>query len=217
MNQYNPSNNQPSESVSTEERILLAAEEEFLAKGFAGARTTAIAEAAGVTHAMLHYYYRSKEKLFSKVISAKLDAIADTFIVNIDEEMPLADSIRKAVEFHFDLVATNPSLPRFMIAEVFPNSKLRNLLKEKIEMIATNTIGRLQEKIDKAATKGECRRISARSLLMDIISLNIFPIVAQPMWQSFNPAILDSEDRDFLTLRKEENVQTILAKLRAQI
>ena len=41
-----------------EQAILEAAEREFIAKGFAGARTTSIAEAAGVTHAMLHYYFR---------------------------------------------------------------------------------------------------------------------------------------------------------------
>ena len=38
-----------------EQAILEAAEREFLDKGFAGARTTSIAKAAGVTHAMLHY------------------------------------------------------------------------------------------------------------------------------------------------------------------
>lgn len=48
----------------TEERILKAAETEFFTKGFDGARTTSIAERAGVTHAMLHYYFRSKALLF---------------------------------------------------------------------------------------------------------------------------------------------------------
>lgn len=43
-----------------EQAILEAAEREFIVKGFAGARTTSIAEAAGVTHAMLHYYFRTK-------------------------------------------------------------------------------------------------------------------------------------------------------------
>lgn len=55
----------------TENRILKAAEAEFLAKGYAGARTTAIAEAAGVTHAMLHYYFRTKDKLFERILNEK--------------------------------------------------------------------------------------------------------------------------------------------------
>lgn len=44
----------------TERAILTAAEQEFMLKGYGGARTTAIAEKAGVTHAMLHYYYRTR-------------------------------------------------------------------------------------------------------------------------------------------------------------
>ena len=43
----------------TESEILKAAEQEFMLKGFDGAKTTSIAHAAGVTHAMLHYYFRA--------------------------------------------------------------------------------------------------------------------------------------------------------------
>lgn len=49
------------ESVNTEQAILKAAEKEFLKKGFSGSKTTEIAKAAGVTHAMLHYYFRTKK------------------------------------------------------------------------------------------------------------------------------------------------------------
>lgn len=57
--------------TDTESRILQAAEEEFLLKGLEGARTTAIAERAGVTHAMLHYYFRTKNMLFERIIEEK--------------------------------------------------------------------------------------------------------------------------------------------------
>ncbi|MBQ2779515.1 MAG: helix-turn-helix transcriptional regulator, partial [Bacteroidaceae bacterium] len=46
------------EKQSKEQQILAAAEQEFLTRGYDGARTTSIAQAAGVTHAMLHYYFR---------------------------------------------------------------------------------------------------------------------------------------------------------------
>lgn len=54
-----------------EQAILKAAEREFLTKGYAGARTTSIAEAAGVTHAMLHYYFRTKEHIFERILDEK--------------------------------------------------------------------------------------------------------------------------------------------------
>ena len=53
---------------NTEQAILAAAKQEFLLKGYDGARTTSIAEKAGVTHAMLHYYFRTK-RTFSNVSS----------------------------------------------------------------------------------------------------------------------------------------------------
>lgn len=61
-------NEQQIEQHNTEELILLSAEKEFLEKGYSGAKTTAIADAAGVTHAMLHYYFRTKDKLFEKMV-----------------------------------------------------------------------------------------------------------------------------------------------------
>ncbi|MBP9993130.1 MAG: helix-turn-helix transcriptional regulator, partial [Bacteroidales bacterium] len=51
-----------------ETEILKAAEELFAEKGFIGATTTLIASKAGVTHAMLHYYFRTKEHIFIKVM-----------------------------------------------------------------------------------------------------------------------------------------------------
>ena len=61
------------EKQSKEQQILAAAEQEFLTKGYDGARTTSIAQAAGVTHAMLHYYYRTKEQLFKRIVDEKFN------------------------------------------------------------------------------------------------------------------------------------------------
>lgn len=56
-----------SEKLTTEQKILIAAREEFAQKGFYGAKTISIAQAAGVTHAMLHYYYRTKQRLYDRI------------------------------------------------------------------------------------------------------------------------------------------------------
>ena len=68
------------ETSNTEQSILKAAEKEFLKKGFSGSKTTEIAKEAGVTHAMLHYYFRTKENLFNKVFEEKAKQLADTFL-----------------------------------------------------------------------------------------------------------------------------------------
>jgi AcrR family transcriptional regulator len=65
------------ENKNTEEIILEAAEAEFLEKGFDQARTVSIAQRAGVTHAMLHYYFRTKEQLFDKILDRKIGLIEE--------------------------------------------------------------------------------------------------------------------------------------------
>lgn len=205
--------NQLDDKISTEDRILRAAEDEFLLKGYASARTTSIAEAAGVTHAMLHYYYRSKEKLFDKVISDKLSQMAKTFLLSFDECRPLADSVRAAVENHFDLVSSNPLLPRFMVCEVFSNPKLIDIMAEKISSYIGQAALSLQKKIDECSAKGECRPLNVVSLFMDIISLNVFPMLALPMMKRIGDKISDVDIDGAIRARREENVQTILRKL----
>lgn len=202
-------------STSTEERILLAAENEFMRNGFVGARTTSIAEAAGVTHAMLHYYYRTKDKLFNKVIDDKISALARTFIIDIDDDRPLADCLRTSVERHFEFVRANPLLPRFMVGEVLSNEPLLDRLREKIAHIAAPTIRNLQHKINKAVAKGECRYVEATSIILDIVSLNVFPILASQMVVRVKNIGSQQEYEKFLDSRKEENVKTILSRIKA--
>ena len=101
---------------SKEIQILEAAEHEFLAKGYDGARTTSIAKIAGVTHAMLHYYFRTKEQLFEQIIDKKMSEITPmlTYLFK-KKKLPLTERIKEAVSVHFDFIIDNPDLPRFLI------------------------------------------------------------------------------------------------------
>ena len=60
-------------SSETEKRILQAATEVFLQKGMGGARMQEIADKAGINKAMLHYYFRSKDRLYEQVFTGQLE------------------------------------------------------------------------------------------------------------------------------------------------
>lgn len=55
-------------AVDTREQILTAARKEFAAKGFRGATTRSIADAAGVNVALLSHYFGSKAQLFEATL-----------------------------------------------------------------------------------------------------------------------------------------------------
>lgn len=202
------------QSAATEDKILKAAEREFMLKGYAGARTTAIAEAAGVTHAMLHYYFRTKDRLFDKIIESKISTLRDIMLGSLgDPNVPLFDKLKTAIEDHQDFIAENPELPRFMINEVLSRPERIPLVIEQLKLHTPLVVESLQRQIDDYAARGLCRKVDAGMLMLDIVSLNIFPFTAMPMVNSLLGGIM--EDREaFISARRKENVETIMRKLR---
>lgn len=198
----------------TENKILQAAEEEFMTKGFAGARTSVIAEKAGVTHAMLHYYYRTKEKLFEKIVNEKFSLIssivADSFT---STDTSLEEKIRNVIENHLRFITKNPNLPHFLIGELYSGSKQTEIMKQRISLLALSVIKGFQSIISASFEKGECRKVDARMLLLDMISLNVFPFLIAPLK---NAVLGDNAvgSEEFLQERIRNNVNIIMNKLR---
>lgn len=198
----------------TEQAILKAAEQEFLSKGFIGARTTSIAEAAGVTHAMLHYYFRTKAKLFERVLNEKTALLKDAIAKSLGREnASLEEMIRNIIEGHLDFLAANPELPRFLIEEIYNDGGRAKIFSENMERFAPLMLGNLQMKIDNAVAEGRCRKIDARMLMLDIVSLNVFSFIAAPIIRAVL-GDLTADQATFLTTRKKENFDTIMRKLK---
>lgn len=198
----------------TEQAILKAAEKEFLSKGFAGARTTSIAEAAGVTHAMLHYYFRTKGKLFERVLAEKTTLLKAALINSLSGgSVSLEEMIRNIIEGHLDFLAANPELPHFLIEEIYSDPERARIFATHMERFAPVMLGNLQSKLDNAVAEGICRKVDARMLMLDIVSLNVFSYIAAPIVR----AVLGDLTADpvaFLIARKKENFDTIMRKLK---
>lgn len=199
--------------MDTEQRILYAAEREFMSKGFAGARTTSIAEAAGVTHAMLHYYFRTKQKLFDRILSEKIALLQDAVMSPLkDLYLPFEDVIRNIIWRHLDFIAANPDLPRFLIGEIYADPQKADAFRSAISRYAPIIVSALQQKIDEAASEGRCRTYDAGMLMLDIVSLDIFSFMAAPLVGAALESLHPGSER-FIEIRKKENYDTIMRKL----
>ena len=197
-----------------EQAILQAAEHEFLTKGFDGARTISIARAAGVTHAMLHYYFRTKEHIFERILDEKMHLMGQSILTAIGQSgLPLQERLSDAIGRHFDFIAANPDLPRFVVNEIVSRPERYDTMRVRIRKIADPLMRDLQQELDESAEQGLTEPIDARILLLDIISLNVFSFIAYPILE---PVLGDlTADRDrFFALRKAENIEIILRRLR---
>ena len=207
-------NSNNTERQNKEHEILAAAEQEFLTKGFDGARTTSIAQAAGVTHAMLHYYFRTKEQLFERIVDDKFAQMSHSmFAILGDPSLPVVERLRGGIAAHFDFIAENPQLPRFMINEIVSRPERYEVLYKRASAIIDNVYKGLQGEIDSAAERGEIERIDVRMLFISIMSLNVFTFVAYPFMEPLMGELMADRDR-FLAERKAENIETIMRRLK---
>ena len=198
---------------SKEQQILEAAEREFLKKGYDGARTTSIAKAAGVTHAMLHYYFRTKEQLFERFIDKKMSEVVPllTHLFG-NSDLPLAERIEKTISVHFDFVATNPDLPRFLINEILPYKERCDLFYSKMANFLY-LFNNLQREVNEAAARGEVEQFNVLLLFQSVLSLNIFPSLMINMIENLM-SNNEQSMKEIFAQRKAENIELIMRRIK---
>ena len=200
--------------TDTESRILQAAEEEFLLKGLEGARKTAIEERSGVTHAMLHYYFRTKNMLFERIIEEKMRNAGNIMqAVFVLGDMPLMERVKRGVEQHFDFIAANPNLPRFVIQEIYSHPERHEIMRSQVLTITKDWLCDLQRHIDESAATKATEWIDARMLLLDIVSLNLFAFIGYPFVSLMFDGLV-TDKKVFFEKRKAENVELIMRRLK---
>ncbi|MDX1648441.1 MAG: TetR/AcrR family transcriptional regulator [Myxococcota bacterium] len=97
---------------ATRAAILDAAETLFCERGFDGAATSAIAEAAGVTKSLLHHHYGSKEGLWHAVVERRFDAYARLQWALLERGEKDLSSFRDSIDALFAFLRDNPEFVR---------------------------------------------------------------------------------------------------------
>ncbi len=201
---------------NTEQAILAAAKQEFLLKGYDGARTTSIAEKAGVTHAMLHYYFRTKKNIFECIVDNEMGLLVESVLKVFGEStLPLKERLRDCISCHFDFIRANPDLPRFIINEVITRPEHHEILRKRITVIIAKLAGETQREINEAAARGEIEQMDIRMIMLDILSLNIFPFLAFPLIQPLFGELTEDQEK-FFEMRKAETIETITRRIEKQ-
>ncbi|MDL2213319.1 TetR/AcrR family transcriptional regulator [Bacteroides sp. OttesenSCG-928-J23] len=199
---------------NTEHLILEAAEKVFLEKGYVASRTTEIAQIAGVNHAMLHYYFRTKENLFNKVFDEKLRLLSSSFSIVFEQDMHFLEKIKQAIETHYDFLAANPRLPSFLLREVIASTERREAFKIILMPKLLNIFRMLKKEIETEIEKGTIIKISPANLLLNIGALNAASIITSLMLYSNDDEQTDEARNAYNKERKASNVDFILRSLR---
>jgi len=96
--------------ISTREAILLAAQNEFAAKGLSGARVNVISTRARANKRLIYYYFGSKNGLYLAVLERVYEGLRGAERkLNLDHLEP-ETAIRRLIEFNFDYCRKHPEL-----------------------------------------------------------------------------------------------------------
>ena len=198
-------------AMTKEQEILQAAEEEFLRVGYDACSTAVIATKAGVTHAMVNYYFRTKEKLFLRILDDHVLELLKNLKPLMSVDGKFVRVVIDAAEALFDTLAAEPRLPLLIsdIARTHPQFLLRygdtlsTICKDSVNMHVT----RLQQHI----AQGSVAPCTMTDIYSTVLTLVLMPFLSLPILE--NVATFDEQQRTaFLQGRREEMARILQAR-----
>ena len=199
---------------STEELILDAATEVFTRKGFAAARTEDIAKQAGINRALLHYYYRDKQSIFNIIFETRFkEFFHGLFVIFEADDLPFSEKLRRMVDHEIGTLMKHPDLARFIITEVGQNPERLLEYGKKLGVNPRILLDTFERQVELEIGTGLIRSIQGRQLLMNIMSLCIYPFVAKPIIQTMMQ-LNEVSFSEMMEVRKKEVYDFIINAIR---
>jgi len=192
---------------------LEAARKVFTHRGFAGARMDEIAKEAGINRALLHYYFRSKEKLFDLVFAQRAREFFLGLAGIISGPGILEEKIRAIVEHDIDMLGAQPDLPLFVMQELGQNPDRLVRMAAESGANPAMMMKAFRAVVKDAVDKKQIRPIDAGQLLINTMSLCVYPFIARPMIK----AIQELDDKQFdkmMQKRKQETFEFVMNSIK---
>ena len=198
--------------LKTEQKILEAAKRVFIRKGLEGSRMQEIADEAGINKALLHYYYRSKDKLFEAVFIETFYKLFPAIVELMKSDISLFEKIELFTRNYIDIFIENPFVPGFVLHELSRNPQRIVSLISGIGIEPSVFITQVEEEI----REGNIKPVDPYHLVVNMLSMCIFPFAARPILLNVlfqnDPKAYDG----FIAQRKKEVPEFIIRSIKKQ-
>ena len=188
-----------SESVQTEEHIKETAKKVFFQKGLLNATTQQIADEAGVNRALIHYYFRSRDQLFKKVLEEAVGETRDKVDSIFASDESFKSKISKYLDVFIDRNAKYPYIQNFIITEIMQDpEKLKEHFSRKRIHLMKHIVPPLKKEIE----NGGMQPVDPEHFIVNMMSMCSYPLIAKPVIQTMF-AYDDKAYKNFLKERKQ--------------
>ena len=162
--------------------ILQAAVREFSREGIAGARTDAIARAARVNKALLYYYFKDKDTLYSAVLDQVFGGLTESIQAALSTDLPPREKLLAYVGAHFDYIAGHPLYPRIVQGEMMRAARGRAPQLERIvKQYFVPLFRKVAAVIEQGQATGEFRSVDPMHFVPSMIAVIVFHFTNAPV------------------------------------
>jgi len=196
---------------TTREKILIAARDVFVERGYDGARMHEIAARADVNKAMIYYYYNSKDALFESILKDSFKRFFAYFLVlkNI-ADMDIEKLIAAIIHAHIDFLEQNPYLPKIIFREIHSNNPVTSkVIREFFNQGFGEIVTQFVDKIDRASGNGNIRPVDSIQTIWNVVAMNLFYFMMKPIISVFSDR-LNMDEKELLTRRKQAITDLVL-------
>ncbi len=186
-------------SAETRGTILAGAARIFAEQGLAGARTDAIAAAAGVNKALLYYYFRSKERLYEAVLEDHFEEFNRKALAVLAGEGSARSVLLEYVGMHFDFISSRHRYASLYQQLMMTGGKPLEKLVRKYFAPRSEALGRL---LERGMKRGEFRRADVQHTAISIVAPVVFYFSACKVLQLLGAT--DGYDPSSLARRRRE-------------
>lgn len=162
-----------------EEKIIAVAKQVFLEKGYEMTSMSDIAARVGINRPTLHYYFRTKERMFQAVAAPILDAFVPKIEGIIKADCPFMDKVERLIDAYMLVFIENPNLPRFVVGEM--HRDIDNFLNLIGKFPTEHVLKLLLELLLDEMEKGNIRRVSLPVVMGTFYSQMTFPFLTENM------------------------------------
>jgi TetR/AcrR family transcriptional regulator len=166
--------------------LLDAAVSLFSEQGIAGTTIAEIAIRAGVTPAMVHYYFINRDRLLDALVRERLQPILSTVWSPVTASKDVVPMLRGLVQRILQAVELNPWLPSLWIREIVTEGgQLRSRL---VKALPFQHVHHMIAVIAAAQRRGEViSQLDPRLMPMSVVGLTLLPFAASGILQQIPP------------------------------
>jgi len=185
------------ENNNLEQKIIETAQQLFIEKGFVETSMSDIAHAVGINRPVLHYYFRTKDKMFQAVFSNIVASIIPTIQDILMRDVPFIERMELILDEYFNRFTENPYVVKFIFGEI--QRDVNHLIDTAKELGFDNYLHTLQKYLSNEMQNGTLKPVPMHFVFFTFYGLLTYPFLSK----NLVVALFLDREKDFVPMLYE--------------